>query len=225
MTATNTGIFFDPIAEEITITTIREGNTVRNVYAKEDEGYDVLKAALDLADAIPNPVADLTAQVKQKAAEVAEANEQVKAKTEEAEAANEKAQEAIRVADTLMTNEQRVQYIDLYPTYEVGKAYKVDEKVKLDGKLFEVIQDHSSQADWAPASTPSLYREVKVAGTTASGAIIEDFKQPTGAHDAYAKGARVRYKGNVYESLIDANAYSPDTYPAGWKDVTNEVEG
>lgn len=105
MTATNTGIFYDPIAEEITITTIREGNTVRNVYAKEDEGYDVLKAALDLADAIPNPVADLTAQVKQKAAEVAEANEQVKAKTEEAEAANEKAREAIRVADTLMAKE------------------------------------------------------------------------------------------------------------------------
>lgn len=43
------------------------------------------------------------------------------------------------------------------------------------------------------------------------------FKQPTGEHDAYAKGAKVTYNGAVYESLIAANAYSPDAYPTGWK--------
>ena len=45
------------------------------------------------------------------------------------------------------------------------------------------------------------------------------FVPPTGAHDAYAKGARVLLEGKVYESLLDGNAYSPDTYPAGWKQV------
>ncbi|WP_165242157.1 hypothetical protein [Corynebacterium lizhenjunii] len=43
------------------------------------------------------------------------------------------------------------------------------------------------------------------------------FKQPTGAHDAYPKGARVSYKDGVYESVIPANVYAPDVYPAGWK--------
>ena len=47
----------------------------------------------------------------------------------------------------------------------------------------------------------------------------DEWKQPTGAHDAYNKGDRVVYNGKVYESLIDGNTWSPDTYPAGWKEV------
>lgn len=48
---------------------------------------------------------------------------------------------------------------------------------------------------------------------------IPDFVQPTGAHDAYQKGNKVRYNGKVYESLIDGNVWAPDVYPAGWKEV------
>lgn len=51
---------------------------------------------------------------------------------------------------------------------------------------------------------------------------IPDFVQPTGAHDAYAKGDKVKFEGKVYESLIDSNTYSPTAYPAGWKEVTTE---
>lgn len=43
--------------------------------------------------------------------------------------------------------------------------------------------------------------------------------QPTGAHDAYNKGDIVNYNGTLYESLIDGNTYSPEAYPAGWKEV------
>lgn len=46
---------------------------------------------------------------------------------------------------------------------------------------------------------------------------VKDFVQPTGAHDAYNVGDRVKYNGHVYESLIAANTYSPDAYPQGWK--------
>ena len=49
---------------------------------------------------------------------------------------------------------------------------------------------------------------------------IPDFVQPTGAHDAYQKGDKVKFEGKVYESLIDANTYSPSAYPAGWKEIT-----
>lgn len=49
---------------------------------------------------------------------------------------------------------------------------------------------------------------------------IKDFVQPTGAHDAYAKGDKVRFNGKVYESVIDNNAYSPSAYPAGWKEIS-----
>jgi hypothetical protein len=46
---------------------------------------------------------------------------------------------------------------------------------------------------------------------------VPNWVQPTGAHDAYQKGDKVRYNGNVYESLVDGNVWSPDAYPAGWQ--------
>jgi len=46
---------------------------------------------------------------------------------------------------------------------------------------------------------------------------VAEFVQPTGAHDAYAIGDRVRFEGHTYRSLIDGNAHSPAAYPAGWE--------
>ena len=43
--------------------------------------------------------------------------------------------------------------------------------------------------------------------------------QPTGAHDAYNIGDKVTYNGHRYECLINGNAYSPDAYPQGWKQI------
>lgn len=43
-----------------------------------------------------------------------------------------------------------------------------------------------------------------------------EWKQPTGAHDAYMAGDKVIFKGDVYESLIDSNVWSPEVYPSGW---------
>lgn len=48
---------------------------------------------------------------------------------------------------------------------------------------------------------------------------IPEWVQPTGAHDAYNAGDKARYNGKVYESLIDGNVWSPDVYPAGWREV------
>lgn len=46
-----------------------------------------------------------------------------------------------------------------------------------------------------------------------------EWKQPTGAHDAYNVGDRVSFEGKNYESLIAANVWSPSVYPAGWKAI------
>jgi hypothetical protein len=49
---------------------------------------------------------------------------------------------------------------------------------------------------------------------------IKEWKQPTGAHDAYMIGDKVIYTdGNIYKSLIDNNVWSPDVYPNGWEIV------
>ena len=151
-----------------------------------------------------------------------------------------------------------------------------------DPQLYQVLQDHTSAAEWTPDTATSLYKAVgidpsgiplwvqplgatdaynigdivmhnekkwessidnnvwepgvygweEVAESTGDGGggttepetppaeTIPDFVQPTGAHDAYKKGDKVKFEGKVYESLIDANTYSPSAYPAGWKEIT-----
>ena len=53
---------------------------------------------------------------------------------------------------------------------------------------------------------------------------IPDWVQPTGAHDAYNVGDRVRYQGKIWESTINGNVWAPDVYPAGWKEIVPNAE-
>lgn len=46
-----------------------------------------------------------------------------------------------------------------------------------------------------------------------------EYKQPTGAHDAYRVGDRVTFQGRVYEAVINAVTWSPRAYPQAWKEV------
>ena len=46
-----------------------------------------------------------------------------------------------------------------------------------------------------------------------------EYKQPTGAHDAYQSGDRVTFQGRVYEAVINAVVWSPLAYPQAWKEV------
>ena len=100
--------------------------------------------------------------------------------------------------------------VELFPAWAVGKAYAIDDRVQYNGALYKCVQAHTSQADWTPYATPALWAAVSVDAWP-------EWVQPTGAHDAYAKGDKVTYKGKRYISLIDGNTYSPDAYPAGWE--------
>lgn len=131
-----------------------------------------------------------------------------------------------------LTPEQKEEIIETYPSFEAGVEYEGGTVIEYDGKLYRVIKRHKSQADWLPDIEESLYTEYLNFKTTIvtedpetgeeiveEVEVISNFKQPTGAHDAYAKGAKVRFNGKIYESTIDNNAYSPTDYPQGWKVV------
>lgn len=52
-----------------------------------------------------------------------------------------------------------------------------------------------------------------------------EYKQPTGAHDAYYKGDGITWKGKKYDCIEPdgvAVVWNPDEYPAYWKKVTEE---
>lgn len=104
----------------------------------------------------------------------------------------------------------------LYPEWDSnGVEYKKDQRLIYNDKFYKVLQNHTSQADWAPDVANSLYVEISDPSVE-----YPEFKQPTGAHDAYAKGAKITFNSEKYISLIDANVWSPTDYPAGWQKVS-----
>lgn len=106
----------------------------------------------------------------------------------------------------------------LFPVYAVGTAYKTKEVFSYgvnsvgDPQLYQVLQDHTSSAEWTPDTATSLYKKI---GVTEGG--YPEWVQPLGATDAYSKGDIVSYKDTLYRSLIDGNVWNPEEYSAGWE--------
>ena len=100
---------------------------------------------------------------------------------------------------------------ELFKKWIAGEAVTINDVRQYNGVLYKVVQAHTTQADWTPDITPALWKVVQPEG------VIADFVQPTGAHDAYMIGEKVKFNGSIYESIIDNNVYSPTAYPAGWK--------
>ena len=80
--------------------------------------------------------------------------------------------------------------------------------------------DVKAEIDALWAAVRALQGNAGSAATEESQAHAE-FVQPTGAHDAYNLGDRVRYNGKVYESVINGNVWSPDVYPDGWNEIAD----
>jgi hypothetical protein len=133
----------------------------------------------------------------------------------------EQFRKAMQFFTQTLGDEEAMEVATVFPGYEIGKLYKVDEMFTYgknavgDPQLYRVVQEHTSQADWTPDATASLYTPI---GLNASGYPI--WSKPTGAHDAYNTGDIVDYNGTLYKSLVDGNVYSPEEYPAGWEAYT-----
>lgn len=100
------------------------------------------------------------------------------------------------------------------------------------GKLYRSTMENNV---WEPSAYPQGWEEIDISGGVISQPEepeeptpepeepkYPDFIQPTGAHDACHIGDRVIYNGKLYECILDSNAYSPDDYPQGWKEITDE---
>lgn len=121
--------------------------------------------------------------------------------------------------DTLLvalTDEQAIENIILFPTWSIGINYKVNDRIRYDGILYRVLQDHTSQEDWSPSVAVSLF--ARILNETEDGSVPE-WVQPEST-EGYMIGDHVMYEGIEYESLIDNNVWSPVGYSAGWAEVT-----
>jgi|GEM_PF-1955306 len=75
-----------------------------------------------------------------------------------------------------------------------------------NGQNWQVVQAHISHEDWTPDATSALFKQIREA--------YADWVQPRGAHDAYMRGDRVLWDGNVWVSDIDNNVWMPGAH--GW---------
>lgn len=153
--------------------------------------------------------------------EVQEAEQEAQEATEQAE----QAQEAVTMTRDFLPDAIALTMPQIYDEWDpngivyTGKDKATEEKsaaiVRRNGKLYRCLQSHTSQENWKPETSPSLWVEI-------ADPALEwpEWKQPTGAHDAYAQGAKVSHNGKKWTSDIPANVYEPGVY--GWTEVLEE---
>ena len=104
-----------------------------------------------------------------------------------------------------------------FPAWAVGVKVAVGVVYSYGGSLYQVIQSHTTQADWTPDIVPALFRKFYEPSDKPW-----PWVQPTGAHDAYVKDAKVTHKGYIWQSTIAANVWEPGSAGAEalWTNLT-----
>ena len=118
--------------------------------------------------------------------------------------------DSITLATSYLDDEQAESVTILFPLWETDTQYAVGDRRQYDGLLYRCVQAHTSQADWTPPAVPALW-------VRTSTEEWPEWIQPTGAHDAYEKGAKVSHNGKHWINDIDANVYEPGVY--GWSEA------
>lgn len=81
-----------------------------------------------------------------------------------------------------------------------------------DSVLYKVLQAHTSQADWMPDVSVSLFAKILIPDPT----VIPEWEQPESTNP-YMKGDKVTHNGKTWVSNIDNNVWEPGVY--GWDEV------
>lgn len=108
---------------------------------------------------------------------------------------------------------------DVYPEYKIGVAYKIGNVFRYgenndgESQLYQVLQAHTSSAEWTPGTAVSLYKAI---GITAAGVAV--WTQPLGAADAYQVGDIVEHNGQNWTCTCENNVWEPGVY--GWEEVS-----
>lgn len=134
--------------------------------------------------------------------------EKIKAETEATTAREEAEAKTIKLVSiaNALPDELAIKNPDLYPQYEVGMILGPGQRFRVaDGSLFKSIleNEHTTQADWNPETTPSVYNKVR---DPRSGP--EPYVKGTG----YEFGIEVTHIGGVWLNMLQG---MPNTWEPG----------
>ena len=104
------------------------------------------------------------------------------------------------------------EHTEMFLAWQTSMQCKTGMFLQHEGRLYRVLQDHTSQADWLPENTPALY---KVVGINENG--IPEYSRPISSKDAYMAGDEMMFKNVHYRSKIDYNVWTPEEYPESWE--------
>lgn len=116
----------------------------------------------------------------------------------------------------VITAEDALDNASMFPVWAdcIGQRADPGSYWRHGDKLYRVNagQGHTIQADWAPDKAVSLF---SLAANPADE--WPEWIQPTGAHNAYAKGSKVTHNGKRWVSTADGNVWSPVVF--GWEEA------
>lgn len=127
-------------------------------------------------------------------------------------------EEAQKIIEALVTLRESASDADalnavaIYPAWREDVPYTTGQRVRHDGTLYKVLQDHTSQADWTPEAAPSLFTKVLIPDPET----IPEWEQPDSTNP-YMQGDKVTHNGKTWISDINGNVWEPGVY--GWSEV------
>lgn len=114
--------------------------------------------------------------------------------------------------DTNLSDEQALAISAIYPAWHTGVDYRTGQVVNFNAQLYRCVQDHLSQDGWAPNVAVSLWSPIRYNDEG-----VEQWTQPTGAHNAYNVGDVVEHNSKRWKSLVNGNVWEPsDAVPTLW---------
>lgn len=119
---------------------------------------------------------------------------------------------AIVLGSAVLPDDVAINVPDLFERWRPGTEYTKDQRRSYNGVLYKCLQAHVSQKDWTPDVAVSLWGRVDDPGEE-----FPEWRQPAGAQDAYAAGAKVSHNEKHWISSVDNNVWEPGVF--GWDEV------
>lgn len=104
------------------------------------------------------------------------------------------------------------------PAWREGKYETVGAPVRYEDQVYKVWQAHDSTGNsgWNPRDAVSLFDICH----TKDKALAKPYQAPSGSRGLYQTGeCMIWTDGKVWKSKMDNNAYTPESYAAGWEEA------
>ena len=125
---------------------------------------------------------------------------------------------AMDKAGAFLTDAQATMVTEIYPTLrEDGALVPMGTRIQWKGEIRRSRVDVWDTKEHNPDNAPDLWEKVLYRDG------IRVIPETITAENPFAMGERGWWDDTLYESLMNANVYTPDAYPAGWKAVETDA--